>query len=61
MFSTVFATGDYLKYFSDYSDLGFDIDSDLDWLRTIMEEVEYEKLFSSWGGTEFCPLKWILN
>lgn len=30
MFSTVFAIGDYLKYFSDYSDLVFDIDSDID-------------------------------
>lgn len=61
MFSTVFAFGDYLKYFSDYTDLVFDIDSDVDWLPTIMEEVHYEKWFRSWDRTEFCPLKWILN
>lgn len=30
MFSMVYALGDYLKYYSDYSDLVFDIDSDVD-------------------------------
>lgn len=39
MFSTVFSIGDHLKYFSDYSDLVFDIDLDVDGLPAIMEEV----------------------
>lgn len=30
MFSMVYAIGDNLKYFSDYSDLVFDVDSDVD-------------------------------
>lgn len=61
MLSRIFATADYLKRFSVYSDLVFDIDSDVDWLPTIMEEVQYEKWLTSWGRTEFCHIKWILN
>lgn len=40
MFSKVFSIGDHLKYFSDYSDLAFDIDLDVDGLPAIMEEVQ---------------------
>lgn len=40
MFSTIFSVGNHLKYFSDYSDIAFDIDLDVDGLPAIMEEMQ---------------------
>lgn len=40
MFSTVFSVGNHLKYFSDYSDIAFDIDLDVDGLPAITKEMQ---------------------